>query len=760
MAGPDSAELRIGLVLYGGVSLAVYIYGVVLEVQRLLGAAEGEDSAYGRALADAGLSGAVVDVIAGTSAGGINGILLAKAISAGADIGSVRDLWVRGGDIGGLIDDAEGSPEPASLLSTEVFERHLRQGFDRLDRLGSAPDPKQRDAALDLFVSATHLRGDRREFREALGRSIQTLKHRFVFRLKIRDRYRSPLDDFRDEVAPGTPANARLVALARATSAFPVAFEPVELGPEQRLFGADEEPAAWMADGGILNNKPFTEALEAIFTRSSEQRPVRRWLLSIDPDPTATWEGTGPGEQPGFDEVALAGMTKVPRYQSLVADLESLEAHNAAVRRVAKALLDLEVEFALQGAGAAAGAPTNTTYRRLRQQLWAEEIAAQLLAAARPASTNEFDPDETRAALAAGALSQIRAREESLLGGAGPPAETEVARADLAFQRRRVYYLIKLLEMALELRGSEDGADPARLRAVLWGAFERISAVLWEVLASRPFELGADERPFDFAVAALGEGWGAFAEVGAEVEEAVGSALRGVAVVLPAEAESVAVPLEGVFDGFPLRDSFLLPIEAGGGVRYRDLVNHAQVSPEAATATGVPAKRKLAGDAAGHFGGFLERSWRCNDILWGRLDAAETLVRAVLAEATPEQREAATEAAIVEILASDCPDALKRPDGDWRAYLREHAIGEQTPKNLTRSRQLGLGYRAAAVARRMLHRARREAERRPEARRPLRTKALGGADDLVRKWLAPPWFIAGLFMRRHARGTREPDEDR
>ena len=29
-------EVRIGLVLYGGVSLAVYIYGVVVEVQRLL----------------------------------------------------------------------------------------------------------------------------------------------------------------------------------------------------------------------------------------------------------------------------------------------------------------------------------------------------------------------------------------------------------------------------------------------------------------------------------------------------------------------------------------------------------------------------------------------------------------------------------------------------------------------------------------------------------------------------------------------------
>jgi hypothetical protein len=34
---------------------------------------------------------------------------------------------------------------------------------------------------------------------------------------------------------------------------------------------------------------------------------------------------------------------------------------------------------------------------------------------------------------------------------------------------------------------------------------------------------------------------------------------------------------------------------------------------------------KLAGDDLGHFGAFLKRSWRANDWLWGRLDAASAL---------------------------------------------------------------------------------------------------------------------------------------
>lgn len=97
--GANEPEIRIGLVLYGGVSLAIYIYGVAIEVQRLLRAAQavrpagedGEQSAYARALRAAGSAEVTVDVISGTSAGGINGILLARALACGGDLERARD---------------------------------------------------------------------------------------------------------------------------------------------------------------------------------------------------------------------------------------------------------------------------------------------------------------------------------------------------------------------------------------------------------------------------------------------------------------------------------------------------------------------------------------------------------------------------------------------------------------------------------------------------------------------------------------------
>ena len=66
-----SQECRLGLVMYGGISLAVYIYGVT---QEFFNAVRGR-GVYRliKALTD---SHVVVDIMSGTSAGGVNGILL------------------------------------------------------------------------------------------------------------------------------------------------------------------------------------------------------------------------------------------------------------------------------------------------------------------------------------------------------------------------------------------------------------------------------------------------------------------------------------------------------------------------------------------------------------------------------------------------------------------------------------------------------------------------------------------------------------
>ncbi len=93
-----SREIRVALVLYGGVSLAIYENGVTrcfYDMVRKRGA-----FSILLELLDAD---ATVDVIAGTSAGGINGLMLAAALENGSDFSGTADLWRKDGDFGKLL---------------------------------------------------------------------------------------------------------------------------------------------------------------------------------------------------------------------------------------------------------------------------------------------------------------------------------------------------------------------------------------------------------------------------------------------------------------------------------------------------------------------------------------------------------------------------------------------------------------------------------------------------------------------------------
>jgi hypothetical protein len=86
------------------------------------------------------------------------------------------------------------------------------------------------------------------------------------------------------------------------------------------------------------------------------------------------------------------------------------------------------------------------------------------------------------------------------------------------------------------------------------------------------------------------------------------------------------------FYGFQEFDAVIFPITYGTDVGELIPVDVLRISPEDAIAiqdeskTGWP---KLAGASFGAFGAFLERVWRTNDILWGRLDGAERIIRAL-----------------------------------------------------------------------------------------------------------------------------------
>src|SRR6476659_6881219 len=114
----DIRALRLALVCYGGVSLAIYMHGITKELEKLTRASaqlvadpgqnpfrpEQLEHAYfdglkRKAAQDGYRTRVVVDIISGTSAGGINGVCLAKSLALDAPQDGLRDLWLTKGAI-------------------------------------------------------------------------------------------------------------------------------------------------------------------------------------------------------------------------------------------------------------------------------------------------------------------------------------------------------------------------------------------------------------------------------------------------------------------------------------------------------------------------------------------------------------------------------------------------------------------------------------------------------------------------------------
>jgi len=91
-------ETRLGLVVYGGVSLAIYINGVADELFR----AHRGRGVYKllKRLLDSDI---VVDIVSGTSAGGINGLLLAYALTNEREFSDCASLWREQGSLSRLL---------------------------------------------------------------------------------------------------------------------------------------------------------------------------------------------------------------------------------------------------------------------------------------------------------------------------------------------------------------------------------------------------------------------------------------------------------------------------------------------------------------------------------------------------------------------------------------------------------------------------------------------------------------------------------
>jgi predicted acylesterase/phospholipase RssA len=362
---PVPEELRFALVMNGGVSLAVWMGGVAHELDLLRRAASGAGSGTLRpqwyddeifqkwASACAGRR-VVIDIIAGTSAGGINGTLLAAAIARGATLDPanadratagpwLREQWAALGALkSGSLIPRPVSKRTGSALDGEFFTEHARKLISQIR--GDGPQ-----TPVTLFLTATSAGPGLIRFTDA-RQAFTVADHRRLYRFRHDTNhwsYAAPkeprtdrvrLDAFSRSLTNDLESSEPLALAARGSASFPLAFAPVQetdkLNREPpRIMPAGESRPAWLMDGGILNNSPFGPVLDEVAARPIAG-PAKRYVLYVVPSAGEPAPEAGEdAKQPSWQQVVIKAVS-YPReadYRSGIAELGQLLARSADV---------------------------------------------------------------------------------------------------------------------------------------------------------------------------------------------------------------------------------------------------------------------------------------------------------------------------------------------------------------------------------------------------------------------------------------------
>jgi patatin-related protein len=501
-------EIRYALVLYGGVSLAIYINGVVQEFFRLVRATAPEwplatDVGRHRAwfpLQAGGRAGVpplrnservyrrlgqmlpvgakavtdspirtrfVVDILSGTSAGGINAIYLAKALANQQSIDALRDLWVKEGDIAVLLNDKRSykdlspglqpqSPPRSLLNGYRLFVRALEalRGMEGTEQLPETDVSPSYAEQVDLAVTATDLKGLRMPIKLYDG-VVQEKRHKNVFRFaySTKEATGTERNDF------GPENNAMLAFAARCTSSFPFAFEPMVLDdladvlpsaqyshegqPWRQFFrdyvrmGAEDYRSYAFADGGYLDNKPFTHATDQLGRRRADV-PVERKLIYIEPDPSGDLAPDTPAaaaeDRPDVFENVAAAVTKLPRTETIREDVDAVVRRSrtvARLRAVTGKVIDAAATSVVMGGAEVSTLPAESeslAYTELRRQNVLDDLADVV---ARVVGIPDESDGQHALRLVASAWADLRAIENDEL----------FALYDLGFKLRRLTFV-------------------------------------------------------------------------------------------------------------------------------------------------------------------------------------------------------------------------------------------------------------------------------------------------------------------------------
>ena len=450
-------ELRIALVCFGGVSLAIYMHGISKEVLKLIRASAALHSISDRSkratasffddydphdpeydtetiyfdlLREIGKKvelRVIVDIIAGASAGGINGTMLARALSHDLPMNPLRELWLENADVKVLHDPTAkatawskwflvpfiwgaqklgvlpgGDMEVRRNLSLFLRSRWFKPPLsgEVMDELmynaaSSMGEGKSKRASLiptgqslDLFVTLTDYHGYYQLVQIHDPPMIHEVEHHHVLHFSYRRAVNGDIDsDFESNNYPG------LAFAARATSSFPGAFPPARIIEMDKL--AEKRKHSWehraafiaknfesyrmasvdpttasFIDGSVLNNRPFREAISAIHGRPAF-RQVDRRLVYIDPDPMPM-ASMLKSDMPGFFSTLRGAMSDIPRTQPVTDELGWVAEFNDQIIRM-RAVIDSARPHISKLVTGAISADLDKPYTEDQVRIWREQ---------------------------------------------------------------------------------------------------------------------------------------------------------------------------------------------------------------------------------------------------------------------------------------------------------------------------------------------------------------------------------------------------
>ncbi|WP_395245900.1 DUF3376 domain-containing protein [Agromyces sp. MMS24-K17] len=319
---------RIRLVDVGDVTVALLPYsGTTPPSDPVVARVEG----YARLLDAAGYDRVEVDLLAGASAGGLNGVVYAVAQRAGMSVDGLLRTWSTVGGFWGLLNEP-GAPDLRALMRGEgYFRSRVRTALSDLHLARDAhPDLVADHVSVDL--STTVIDGQDEAERDASeGRGHFRFVGNDTHHLDNLVPSRHALD-YPGKLADDREQLWQLALAARSTSSLAGGFEPAEIRstewPGRADAGADGDPAAGhpapaeaasvagradlrfafaahraagsgrdhpyrVIDGAVFDNVPIDRALRAAKLRPSERRADRA-LLFLDPEPDPPLGGEAP----------------------------------------------------------------------------------------------------------------------------------------------------------------------------------------------------------------------------------------------------------------------------------------------------------------------------------------------------------------------------------------------------------------------------------------------------------------------------------